>query len=107
MCLLSSADIVTTCTYMYCPFISAPEDFQSQTGILTFSSDVTKSCVSIVIVDDNVQESGPECFTVSIVSATGDVESPSVATVCISDNDGMYGFSTIDNIIHVHCTNFI
>lgn len=67
----------------------ALEDFQSQNGILTFSSDVTESCVSIVIVNDSVRESVPECFTVGIVNATGDIDSPSVATVCISDNDGM------------------
>lgn len=74
---------------MSCQPFSDPEDFQSQSGTLTFSSDVTESCVSIVIVDDNTRESIPECFIFSIVSATGDIETPSVATVCINDNDGM------------------
>ena len=69
--------------------LSASEDFQSQNGTLTFSSDATESCFSIVIVNDDMRESVPECFTVSIVSATGDIDSPSVATACIIDDDGM------------------
>jgi hypothetical protein len=67
----------------------ASEDFRHQSGILTFSSNVTTSCVSIQIVNDSVRESVPECFTVSIVSATGDTDSPSVTTVCINDDDAL------------------
>ena len=48
--------------------------------------------MSIVIIDDSIRESVPECFTVSIASATGEIDTPSVATVCINDNDGMFTF---------------
>ena len=69
-------------------YVSAPDDFESVSGTLIFSSDVTESCFTVMIVDDSIRESVPECFTVTIVDATGDIESPSVATVCIEDNDG-------------------
>ena len=44
--------------------------------------------MTISVVDDSVRESVPECFTVSLVNVTGDLEDPSIATVCIEDNDG-------------------
>ena len=45
--------------------------------------------MTISVVDDSVRESVPECFTVSLVNVTGgDLEHPSIATVCIEDNDG-------------------
>lgn len=43
-----------------------------------------------MIINDNIRESVPECFTVSIVSASGDIESPSTATICINDDEGMF-----------------
>ena len=70
--------------------ISATEDFQNQSGMLTFTSDETELCFSIVIISDSVRESVPECFTISIVNATGDIAFPSVATACIIDDDGMF-----------------
>ena len=69
-------------------FVIASDDFQSASGTLTFSSDLTESCFDVMIVDDDIREAVPECFTVSILSSTGDIGSPSVATVCINDNDG-------------------
>ena len=74
---------------MYYILFSASEDFQSQNGTLTFTSDETESCFPIVIVNDDIRESVPECFTVSIMSGTGGIDSPSVATACIIDDDGM------------------
>ena len=56
--------------------------------------------MSIQIVNDSVRESVPECFTVSIVSATGDTDSPSVTTVCINDDDGMFSLGCN---VHVLC----
>ena len=45
--------------------------------------------MTISVVDDSVRESAPECFTVILGDVTGaDLEDPSVATVCIEDNDG-------------------
>ena len=45
--------------------------------------------MTISVVDDSVRESVPECFTVSLVNVTGaDLEDPSIATVCIEDNNG-------------------
>ena len=45
--------------------------------------------MTISVVDDSVRESVPECFTVILVNVTGaDLEDPSIATVCIEDNDG-------------------
>ena len=69
-------------------YVSAPDDFESVSGTLIFSSDVTESCFTVMIVDDSIRESVRECFTVTIVDATGDIELPSVATACIEDNDG-------------------
>ena len=70
--------------------IIVSDDFQSASGTLTLSSDTSESCFDDMIVDDDIREAVPECFTVSILSSTGDIGSPSVATVCISDNDGTF-----------------
>ena len=70
--------------------IIVSDDFQSASGTLTLSSDTSESCFDVMIVDDDIREAVPECFTVSILSSTGDIGSPSVATVCISDNDGTF-----------------
>ena len=68
---------------------SDPDDFHGVVGTLSFTRNVTESCVTISVVDDSVRESVPECFTVSLVNVTGaDLEDPSITTVCIEDNDG-------------------
>ena len=59
-------------------------------GTLSFTSDDTEMCVAISVEDDSERESVPECFTFSLVDATGDIVDPSVATVCIEDNDGWF-----------------
>ena len=46
--------------------------------------------MAISVEDDSERESVPECFTFSLVDATGDIVDPSVATVCIEDNDGWF-----------------
>lgn len=57
-------------------------------GTLTFSSAVNESCFDITIIDDDTREADLECFSVVIESETGVIGSPSVSTICISDNDG-------------------
>ena len=69
--------------------LSDPDDFDGVSGTFSFTSGTTESCVTISVVDDSVRESVPECFTVILGDVTGaDLEDPSVATVCIEDNDG-------------------
>ena len=70
-------------------YLSDPDDFHGVVGTLSFTRNTTESCVTISVVDDSVRESVPECFTVSLVNVTGaDIDGPSIATVCIDDNDG-------------------
>ena len=67
-----------------------PDDFHGVIGTLSFTRNITESCVIISVVDDSVRESVPECFTVSLVNITGaDLKHPSTANVCIEDNDGI------------------
>ena len=66
----------------------APDDFTEKSGIFTFTNSASTQCTSIVIVDDTVSESSNECFTVELSDATETLDIPSVATVCIADDDG-------------------
>ena len=67
---------------------TAAEDFASQSGVLSFTNDTEFQCASIMVIDDNSSESYQECFTLSLLGATDLIANPSVATVCIDDDDG-------------------
>ena len=69
--------------------ITAPDDYLEQSGYVELTSTATKQCISIPIIDDSIDESDQECFTVSLSSDSADLTlSPAVATLCINDNDG-------------------
>ena len=65
--------------------------------------------MTISVEDDSERESVPECFTFSVVDATGDIVDPSVATVCIEDNDGRFytclghsfAVSLLNTLLHI------
>ena len=45
--------------------------------------------MTLTIEDDSERESAPECFTFALVDVSGgDLEEPTIATICIEDNDG-------------------
>ena len=73
---------------MVANFSSVSNDFTDKSGTLTFTNTASTQCTSIVIVDDSVSESNNECFAVGLSDATETIDNPSVATVCITDNDG-------------------
>ena len=56
--------------------------------MLSFMNDTMLQCASIMVIDDNSSESYQECFTLSLLGATDFIANPSVATVCINDDDG-------------------
>ena len=69
-------------------FFSAPDDFTDKSGIFTFTNTTLTQCVSIVIVDDTVNENSNECFIMTLSRANDSVANSNVATVCITDNGG-------------------
>lgn len=74
----------------YFPY-TAPDDFLEQTGSLDLTSDASKQCISIPIIDDSVNEADQECFTFDLSESSGSEDltlSPSTATICINDTDG-------------------
>ena len=64
------------------------DDFVGQRGVFSFSNDTQVQCASITITDDDISETNQECFTVSLSGAADYTVNPSVATVCINDDDG-------------------
>ena len=62
----------------------------SQTGVFSFATDTTIQCVSIMITNDTICEDNWECFTVGLSGASGYTAYPTVATVCIIDDDGQW-----------------
>ena len=66
----------------------AVEDYTETSGTLIFTNTTLTQCVYVGVVNDNISESSNECFTVGLSSGTETVDIPSVATVCIADNDG-------------------
>ena len=86
LCTLNDALIFLLCITLL--LITAAEDFASQSGVLFFTNDTIFQCVSIMITNDNSSESDQECFTLSLLGATDLIVNPSVATICINDDDG-------------------
>lgn len=68
----------------------APGDYTSTNGIFVITEDNTEECLSISIIDDNEDEGERECFAVTISTANTEGISLgiSLATICITDNDG-------------------
>ena len=62
----------------------------SQTGVFSFATDTTIQCVSIMITNDNLSEDNWECFTMGLSGASEYTAYPTVATVCIIDDDGQW-----------------
>lgn len=66
------------------------EDYDSITSVFTFQPLVTRSCITINIIDDNIVEN-TEQFSVSLSSPSSTVTviigQPRQATVVIRDND--------------------
>jgi len=62
----------------------------SRRGVFSFATDTTIQCVSIMITNDNISENNWECFTVSLSGASEYIAYPTVATVCIIDDDGQW-----------------
>lgn len=85
---------VTNTSAMICKFsivlLITVEDFVSQRGVFSFATNTTVQCVSILITNDNTSEDTWECFTVGLSGASGYTIHPSVATVCINDDDGQW-----------------
>ena len=51
----------------------------------------TEQCISIPIIDDSIDESEQECFTLSFSKSSDSANitvSPAVITICINDTDG-------------------
>jgi len=71
---------------------SAPGDYTSTTGTLTFPNGVATKNLPVPIINDTTAESS-ETFTVTLSSPTGSATlgSPSSATVTITDNDTSSG----------------
>ena len=69
------------------PFL-ASNDFTEASGTLTFSNTDSTECVTIDIVDDSTSEPSDECFTLELSDGTETIDNPSIATVCITDDDG-------------------
>ena len=70
---------------------SAPSDFTSASGTLTFTEDGSVECVSITIISDSEDEDDKECFIFAISTTVTEGASldTTQATVCITDDDGM------------------
>ena len=89
-------------------FSSAPDDFTALNNSFQISANATIQCVPISITSDSVDETGEECFTFSISTATtiaGLTLSPSEAEVCISDAEGvvlffLYNFVVSSNVYY-------
>ena len=64
------------------------DDFVSQRGVFSFSKNTLAQCVYIRVINDHISETNRECFTVSLSGAADYTVNPSVATVCINDDDG-------------------
>ena len=75
------------------PSTTAPDDYTETTGDFVITDSTTVQCVDIPIVSDDDDELDHECFTFSL--STSDLHSLTVniplATICISDDDGMGG----------------
>ena len=56
--------------------------------MFSFSKNTLAQCVSITVTNDHISETNRECFTVSLSGAADYTVNPSVATVCINDDDG-------------------
>ena len=74
--------------YYFVPIASS--DYTSASGVFVITEDNTQECLSISIIDDNEDEGERECFavTISTASAEGISLGISLATVCITDDDG-------------------
>ena len=69
------------------PFL-VTNDFNEASGTLSFSNTDSTECVTIDIVDDSTSEPSDECFTLELSDGTETIDNPSIATVCITDDDG-------------------
>ena len=76
---------VQTHTHTHIIFIET-DDYGAVSGSVEISESEMSKCVSVSIVSDSVEE-GEECFLVSFSSSSSDftLQTPSIATVCITD----------------------
>ena len=68
-----------------------PDDYTALNDSFQISSSALLQCVPISITSDSVEETGQECFSFSLSTATtisGLTLSPSGAEICISDAEG-------------------
>ena len=87
--------LIKICQFLILPFVyllPGPEDFAPIDRILTFSEEVTKVNVTVMVVDDQVSE-GVERFMADLQLATSDAGvliDPPATTILILDDDSMY-----------------
>ena len=67
---------------------TATDDFTEASGTFTFSNADSTECVTIDIVDDSTSEPSDKCFALELSDGTETIDSPNLATVCITDDDG-------------------
>jgi hypothetical protein len=85
-------------------------DYETTIGTLHFAAGEIAKTISIPIIDDSYAEGG-ESFTVTLANASGaTLNSPTVATVNINDNEAVNGANPIDqanSFVRQHYIDFL